>query len=182
MSDRTTPNEQRKIVEKYLREKCGAWLMGGAVRDALLRKPIKDRDYYVGYSGRRVDDIRDFLDHGGVVYEITHMSSTDTAYIHNYLWSRIEVDSIGIDILMFDPEKTHREILDAFDVGLCMVALTDKMDLLRTSKFNKDVHNKTITVYRNGWGETGVEAHVARMLLKYPDYTVVREDEDVLRI
>lgn len=165
-----------KLALKELHERFGAVLMGGAVRDTLLGKPVKDYDVYINFE--YFSELEAYLEELGLEYEEHLYIKGDAAYDHQYLWNVLDIkgDALDWQIMLYDPQKSFRDILDSFDIGLCMVALNGDM-LIQTEKFLKDKDSKTLTVYRNGWGETGVEAHINRLLEKYPDYTVVRKDE-----
>ncbi len=154
-------------------------LMGGAVRDAQLGRPVRDYDYYIDYS--YVGSVSDWVRRQPARRVSRIIDSDEPEYQHQYIQAREELvydDGSMLDIILHQPGKDWREIVESFDIGLCMIAVSGTGLLMRTAQFNKDCENKTLTVYRSGWGEAGVEKHVARLLLKYPEYTVVRADQD----
>lgn len=165
--DRDLPKSRewaRKLSEKF----GEGVVMGGFPRDEYHGIEPKDVDFYVSLKvfSKKSSNL-DLLPEWKM--------PDDPVYKHQYVAGVLdtEVDGTPVQVVIHANDMRWTDVLDQFDVGLCMIAATPK-DAFISGKFDHDTTNKILTVYHNGWGAEGVEAHVARMLKKYPDFTVER--------
>lgn len=144
-------------------------IMGGAVRDTLCQRPVKDIDFYVDYAEMR-----------GSRIHMEWLKSGDVAYDHQYLWGveddAYEYAGYPVQLMVNQRGISPLAVLHKFDIGLCMCAIDTEGNLYTTPEFSTDRANSTLTIYRHGWGETGVQKHVERLKKKYVGWRVVRND------
>lgn len=128
-----------------------AVLAGGFLRDMLLGKLFKDVD------------VMSNVDPKGIVMEELH--EPDPRYVHN------DIDAVSNALVggyTFNFIKTRRgtdtqDTIERIDFGICKVAWSKEDGLVISNEFLKDAQERTITNYRTGWGEAGVNAHYERL-------------------
>lgn len=156
-------DEPFALIEQSQGTGC-AVLAGGFLRDLILYNPYNDVD------------VMSNMDPVGVV--MTPLHEDDPRYVHN------DIDAVGyalVDGYPFNFIKLRQptnveDTLNRIDFGLCRVAWSRKAGLVISNEFLLDAANKTITNYRTGWGETGVNAHYKRLYGRYP-YPLVHAGE-----
>lgn len=139
----------------------GAAVYGGFLRDAYLGLPYNDVDIAVQTGthnlrklGFEIQDLEGFND-----YDHDHIAG---------VWRRGE-----LNVIEFSMNVSARSMNDYVDLGICKIAWSMWDGLVIDPRFLDDVNNKTLRIFRTGWGEEGVAKHVARMQLKFPDYEVI---------
>lgn len=141
-----------------------ATVAGGFLRDEVLGVPYRDIDIAVPY------DCHDLV---GLGFTYLSAEMDDKDYQHDKIkavWSRGEWNVIEY------ADNTDTTAMNTYiDIGLCKISWNFHEGLVMHPGFIKDMMDQTLTVYRTGWGEEGVEKHLARLKEKFPSYNVVRE-------
>lgn len=131
---------------KYL----GAIIAGGCLRDLLLNKPINDIDIFLpGLTAEEVEGVDEYA----MGFMVTDVINKGVKY----------------QIIKHRFQDIH-DVLEHFDTGICKVAYPGYW--LLTDDFQKDVKNKTITVYLKNWRH---KPHLDKLKEKFPDYTILDE-------
>lgn len=151
---------------------------GGAVRDALLDRPIKDIDVFVpagsilpeGLTPRSV--FPDYREVGEGMIAYLEVRSLE------HIVSLGMCGALEIQVIEYDPAfKLH----DTFDIGLCRVSYGPHADIERalnlnslrvSEEFLKDAREKTLTVISPNGAER-TKKRIERLRLKYPEFTPV---------
>jgi hypothetical protein len=126
-----------------------AHIAGGAVRDTILEKPIKDIDLFLSESA--ADEAAQALraEHGYVkVGEWKqYLGFSDPAIVRLAKFERadatIPVCLIGLSTNI----HTIRDNIRRFDFGLCMVAWSGQ-DIVYSPQFHHDAEHRTFTLHR----------------------------------
>ena len=160
-------------------------LAGGAVRDHILKKPIRDLDFFINSSvdsdtlkpiidkwggGKWVDRV-EVARASGNPHQYAHMASgPEQQRIVPYSCLGITHKGVEVDFISNMENKSPE---DLFDIDLCMVSLAfdeqDKLVLNRTDSFDAAVEAKKFKVVRKGgtW-----RAHMEKLKEKFPEYEV----------
>jgi hypothetical protein len=156
----------------------GAFLAGGAVRDGLLGKPIKDWDIYFPYLGANntlsAYDISTYFDHTWsyqTLSKTTKVSEYPDQYKVFEFWKMLPGDTNNTVIqLIF----SGQDISD-FDKGICQCALDLYPEMnIRTSKsFDACVRHSYHEVFMDNlineaMLKKSLLTHVPRITAKYP--------------
>lgn len=125
-------------------------IAGGCLRDLILNKPVNDVDIFVpGLTAEESEGVDEYA-MGFVV-----INTLENGIKFQIIKHRFQ------DIF---------DVLDHFDTGICKVAYPGYW--LLTADFQKDVNNKTITVYRENWRH---EPHLEKLKAKFPDFKIENE-------
>lgn len=160
----------------YLGERgVTAVICGGYARDTICDKPIRDVDLYVSEE--------DFVTvHLALFAEYPEGGQKDQGspeYLHQHITRQLERSlSDGLDfglptriinlIGVHDAEKiTVANITQRFNLGICMAGI-DSSGLRRDNEFDKDVHDKQITLLRTDWGHEATMKQFLKLQSKYP--------------
>lgn len=138
----------------------GAVIFGGFWRDILLDRSWTDIDVALPANVIRLEDL------GFEMQSDPHLD-----YDHDYIhatWRRGDINICEIASHV-SPEGQNKYV----DIGLCAVAWDRYQGLVIDNAFLTDVANQTLTVRRTDWGEEGVQAHLARLKKKYPEFREV---------
>ncbi|MCX4024767.1 hypothetical protein H0A36_28325 [Endozoicomonas sp. SM1973] len=147
------------------------YLAGGAPRDYLLNRRIKDIDLFV-YTDNYLN-IRDCLEGLGSTL-VRSVGSPDGFYeglAHERGIQAIDYfDGCGeeIQIIYLAYDMPLVELLEGMDFGLCQVG-TDGKSWTFTEAFIKDLENQTLTHYRYFEAEKRMKERYARLSKKYPN-------------
>ena len=150
---------------------CDGIVAGGAIRDTVLRRMVKDFDVYVENTPVNFDALRKrfpnltLLDADHDDYEGC-ASANLTVYEANELH---DGKPVQIMLVRRDPVEYVRNV---FDFGLCKAFLCNTWGLVLEPEFIQDVRAKTITFYPSdeNWYS---ESRAKRLTEKYPDYRLV---------
>lgn len=139
-------------------------ISGGFLRDNILGVPYRDVDIFVSTGVHPLAKMG---------FRKTELFETD--YDHDRINAIWNLDSYNvIEVSDYVSAKNSN---DYNDIGLCKISWSRVEGLLIDPRFIEDAANKTLTVHRHDWGETGVRAHLDRLKLKFPDYTEVWEKQ-----
>lgn len=164
-----------KVVEYFDKldgTTANVMVVGGAVRDLLLDRPVKDIDFAI--STGRIPKVRGEVE--------KKLRDTGFTRVSNPAYTG------GSDFVVFSAEgglvqaivNNHITGLDfiasQFDIGLCMVALTAQGKIFKSDAFTFDEKFQTLTLLvRDGpmslyqWGNALVD-HLPRIKEKYQTY------------
>lgn len=160
-----------------------AMVAGGAIRDYILGKEIKDVDVFV-LSNSASGKNRKLLKYISENYKRT----IETKYDSSSGFSVYEADGVNVIVIdkVFSPYKTLDEFIsNTFDIGLCMVACDITGTIYANNLFHKDVEEKTITIYPR-FTMTPAQIHRAifehshRLKAKYPDHEIIISTDGIL--
>jgi hypothetical protein len=142
-------------------------IVGGAVRDTILGRPVKDYDVFVHHTTDLPDQ---FWEQAETRSEYSDLSEDRELVVVARNNGEIEVEGIPIDILI---GPSIEKFIDSFDFGLCKVAYAGtpgRAILLTPDEFIADYTNKTLTLLPSAHN---YQAHMERMIEKFPDYKFV---------
>lgn len=157
-------------------------IAGGALRDILLDRPVKDIDIYI--ANHHFGGLRDsglfgrWQNTGERQYQESLIIQTwECVAIHRRLKECFEGISEEINVIVIDsPSGVNiAKILDSFDLGICRVATSVGTGLVYTRDFENDANNKCMTIL-NDSNKQFVLAHYMRIAEKYPDWPLVMGD------
>jgi hypothetical protein len=143
------------ILEKYagilgtIQDLCPtAHIAGGAVRDTILDRPIKDIDLFLS---------------DGATESAAQLLRTRFGYVKVGEWARYEGfsdpvverlakfenagEATPLCLIGLKAPLSMRANLERFDFGVCMIAW-DGVQIMRTDEFDRDVENKAFTLHR----------------------------------
>jgi hypothetical protein len=136
---------------------------GGAVRDTLLDRPVKDIDVFE----RRAQSLATAL--GGKL----EVRSEWVQYPNAYSIADITGTAFGVPIQIIGLfEKDPIADVEHYDAGICQCWVTaNSSEAKMTDSCRHDIANKTITYF----GDAGLrnEKRVARLKEKFPDFEFV---------
>jgi hypothetical protein len=154
-------------------------IAGGALRDIICGKPIKDIDIFIqgtmpdhycsGLHYRLEEDFA--LGTHDSDYEIFAASPLSTYGGYSDFWT-IEYPvgwfGLPVQLVYVDTQDLRADLMECFDFGLSRI-WCDERRLRWTSEFEFDRANKRLSFYGSGWGQTSPE-RLARIQAKYSDY------------
>jgi len=154
-----------ETVEKYqeilgkLEQFVEPVVAGGAIRDMLLDKPVKDIDIF--YKGKLPDSV--------VKQLFTVEAKYDKAYDNSefqVFYSKVFYNNVTLPIQLIETKEDPRSIIiDDFGVNLSKVWLT-RAGLVIPNEFLLDASLKILTFKPNC-----KQSYVERIIDKYPEYT-----------
>jgi hypothetical protein len=123
-----------------------AVIAGGAVRDDLLGVEPKDYDFFIPFK-EYPNVVREF--NGGK----RHPKSKDYTTSHSDISDvyQFEYEGIKVELMRsrFDPsEDFGQKVIQSFDFGICMAYYEGSSLIRDTDKFQEDVKNGTMTLYK----------------------------------
>lgn len=150
-----------------------AVIAGGAVRDSLSCKPIKDIDVMTGTAITRAL-MRKLADHMGGYVENADASTASGdesfEYIINFEDQRLPLNVI--DLNFFEIKDPIANVFD-FDFGLSQVAVIPE-GVLHTEAYIRDAMRQSITYMgdrgRSKWRIESSARRMARLKRKYPNH------------
>lgn len=171
------PNEFRSALAMVQGFHPRAFIGGGALRDLMLDRPVKDIDIFVQATGHQ--DLHDYLLAKG--YRRTAFASSQ------YLGGDLECVraseyalgfGIPINVVELLSFVSLPGALDRHDFGLCQIGF-DGNTLMKSAAFERDVANKTLTLIRC---ESSIQFNrsmrrAERLRQKYPEHQLVVPDE-----
>ena len=154
-----------ETVEKYqeilgkLEQFVEPVVAGGAIRDMLLDKPVKDIDIF--YKGTLPDSV------------VKQLFTVETKYNDNYeedtfkvRYTKVFYNDVTLPIQLIETKEDPRSIIiDDFGVNLSKVWLT-RAGLVIPNEFLLDASLKILTFKPNC-----KQSYVERIIDKYPEYT-----------
>ena len=166
------------ILERFKAQGIPAVIAGGAPRDFILHRDIKDIDVWVPADsfGSLFNTAREAL---GDLGEPTFDRQSSREY-HNWQpaimgfveyelggW-KIQVVGLRIGATEFTPES----VLNTFDLGICMAAYTIERGVVISKAFSDDALASTMTIQYPMDNHMFATAHrrYTRLLAKYPGW------------
>lgn len=158
-------NYDIETVEKYqeilgkLEQFVEPVVAGGAIRDMLLDKPVKDIDIF--YKGNLPDSVVKQLFTIEAKYDKAYEESTFKVF-----YSKVFYNNVKLPIQLIETKEDPRSIIiDDFGVNLSKVWLT-RAGLVIPNEFLLDASLKILTFKPNC-----KQSYVERIIDKYPEYT-----------
>jgi hypothetical protein len=158
-------NYDIEILEKYqeILGKLGQFvdpiIAGGAIRDMLLEKPVKDIDIF--YKGTLPDSVVKQLFTVQAKYDKAYEESTFKVF-----YAKVFYKDVNLPIQLIETKQDPREIvLDDFGVNLSKVWFSQG-GIVLTNEFLLDANVKVLT-FKEGCSPNYVE----RIRNKYSDYS-----------
>jgi hypothetical protein len=143
--------ETYDLFDRLLAQYPGAFIAGGAVRDAELGYPIKDIDLWISVEDLDMrltlvsdSDADEYLRRGAV--------GSDSPVIA-VLKDQRDWCPYPIHIMLLEPSTTAQQVLDRFDYGLCKIAYT-KAGLHLTPEYVRDERNHRLTLINGEFTST----------------------------
>lgn len=152
--------------------KANVMLAGGAIRDALNGKEVKDYDFFI--DKRYMHSIINYIHRiNGYPYKIKGSERGILCDEGEYKFSVVNVKIENFDKpvqLIFVDD--YYSVLSKFDIGLCQIGFSFNTGaLLKTEAYKEDVENKTITVFKDNLKPN--TDHEKRVRDKYPNHKVI---------
>ncbi len=157
------------------------FLAGGAVRDTIMGKSVKDLDVFIHahtledfqVSCKRLD-----REYGTSKTERDVIAEYRTWHheivgVRDYVINGLDVQVIGFDV----PNFSLQAILDKIDYGICRVGLDELGGIYTTPEFREDRRNSIFTLHYVG--QSGLAPSIrrfARLSAKYPTWGVAVVD------
>ena len=180
------------------------FVAGGAVRDYVNHRPIKDYDLYIRLDAHpltafkissRIANVESILE---IDAGTARPRSSKVYHCDIYYHYKMKYAEESFDLLFFMAAKKNTPsvwnmenyIDDVYDIGLCECYMDMYGEMLGSERFHKDVANHTLTCYIKdsmlddnlrvyGVYQTFTD-HIFRLQKKYPwDVKIVREDDNV---
>jgi hypothetical protein len=126
-----------------------AHIAGGAVRDTILQKPIRDVDVFLAGEGLQAVAAHLRSAHGYVMVGEwkEYLGFSDPAMTRVAKFDRADV-TIPVCLIGLKPDYVEpADNMARFDFGLCMAAF-DGTEVIRTAAFNDDAAARTFTLCR----------------------------------
>lgn len=122
-------------------------IAGGCLRDTILGKPMKDVDIFVE----------------GLI-----QAEDANAYMNGYKVENLTYGGFDYQICK---HRFGSDFMSTFDLGICKVSYDPVEGYVFSQDFVQDIAKRTITVLRTDMPNH--EEHLARVVAKYPDFTIV---------
>lgn len=159
-------------------------IAGGAVRDLLHEKPIKDIDVWINLKHNcmpteLLDKLKPKFENFQVKGDLNRYENTTYGCEHK--GHKVDLIFDNWHNPIYDNLNSYvGEVLRRFDIGLCRAAIVqDRIfntpTVVKTREFTFDSLDKTLTILKAGnWTELErtITDHLPRIREKYPDYTV----------
>jgi hypothetical protein len=165
-----TVHYYNNILEALQRQLSGCpHIAGGAVRDTILERPIRDVDIFVRFDTAETAAATLRSDFGYVkVGEWQQYNKFSDPIIACVAKFEKADETIPICIIALKRGLTPDENITRFDFGVCMAAWADG-ELTTSPQFIKDIESKTFTLYR-----ADNESQFAYSMVRYTKLTVDR--------
>jgi hypothetical protein len=149
MQKHPTVHRYADILESIRTIAPAAHIAGGAVRDTLVGKPLRDIDIFM--DDAEVEEaatyLRSHFDFVKTGEWTQYLGFSDPAMTRVAKFEKAQ-EAIPVCIIGLRPQYTSPEANVArFDFGICMAAFDGK-NVMRTLEFNTDVEAKTFTLCR----------------------------------
>ena len=153
------------VLRYFKQRNNNSFVVGGAVRDHLNGRPIKDIDILVlgtpsnaGYASIGLWEV-----------EKQHVDNVGSDVVAS---RRFVGEFMGweVDLFFRDDVDSIYDMIKTFDLGFCQCAYDGNSHIL-TNAYMHDVANKQIAVRNQTFNS---DDRVKRMLVKYPDWKVIR--------
>lgn len=169
---------------------------GGAIRDALNFRPVRDIDLYCHWqsyvkvyellNGRKPDED-----------DLNDWSPDNPAYVHQTIMWQEEFqfdkkrmrplpDNIPdrINLIGVQDSKPWKgrsdkgligHIISKYNFGICMIGMGANGVVTADARYEKDIKNQTITLYRSEWGRDASIAQYLKLSKKYESWPMVED-------
>jgi hypothetical protein len=152
MNELSIPQPVRRVLEELRRLDGRAHLAGGAVRDTLLGRPVKDWDIFVP-TNIRTDKVHEIVGRTpeSNVYGPQYFGwSTDIIGTAEYRVPRYDPDTsdayLDLNVIHLTRKQTLEENLERFDWGLCRVGLNENGYVVEGYGYDLDVMTKSFVL------------------------------------
>lgn len=158
-------------------------IVGGAVRDLVMDRPIKDIDFVYNSQAIKFTSPATYKADEEILFDGLEKASLNVdleagglypapAESHPFVvWNNPDRSFQLMQVSC----KPRRFVVDTFDFGLCMIGMDYKGDIYCAKEFIEDMNNKTLTLYvrstitKEQIGHS-LKDHYPRILKKYPDF------------
>jgi hypothetical protein len=156
-----------------------ACIAGGALRDLLCNKPVKDVDVFITGAGRTEDEVREFLvaafgEPVRVVIGEAFADYSDALKDVAFTLEALLPDSTPLQIIALNEPVTLESVVERIDFGICRVGTNGSDDLI-TEDFAYDLHHRQFTL-RCNFNEPRLarsKARHERLQEKFPGWPLV---------
>lgn len=169
-----------------------AAIAGGAIRDHLLNRPVKDVDIFAEHRGteRNLELLREAMGDAWAVKRVAGelefiyaRTMPEVAEVYDF-WKRSGSDddifTIQQDwkyqvVFLNPPHVGIENVLDRFDIGLCKVGITlEHKPIAFTMDFMWDFSNQRITIVKplEGSAMEAARDHATRIQTKYAGWPI----------
>lgn len=165
-------------------------MAGGAVRDTINKRKVKDFDFFVNVPDweddgleaveaieRVVEALNKQFYAPGEVRETVRVGDADNGAsdcngydIHSVWHWEHGYNDMPVDVVFIRGEVA--KAYDAFDFALCQALVSPLYGLRTTTKFQRDVCDKTITYIGTDEGRDRSKIHLGHFLAKYAGWKV----------
>ena len=164
------PAEWKQVLDRIQRVQPSAIIAGGALRDIILRRPVKDVDIFINAStGVYPAQILDLFPREDieVKYEDEYGIGSDIKFIIS-LGKNYDYDIIVGDDVTCDPNQ--------FDTSICQVHTSDCVHIIPTQAFLETLITKQVVV--TNFARYSSE-RMNRLINKFPDYRIEECNDDI---
>lgn len=169
---------------------------GGAIRDALNDRPVRDIDLYVHYED--YEKVYKLLTGRTPDWEDVCTDSDSPAYKHQMVHYQEEfqmdkkrmrplpdsvpehVNLIGVNCSYPEPHPAADwiwEIIGKYNFGICMVGMGSDGLIVWDERYTQDVKTQSITLYRIDWGREASMRQFEKLNKKYEGWPLVEYKE-----
>jgi hypothetical protein len=170
-------------VDSLLRDSC--IIAGGAVRDIIHNKPLKDIDIWVDHESYKSSTLSvnlwkkimripmdtpswAFAGFDGV-FRCKLFSYGVTNGVQAVYESDLQWNGYPIQIIAHSNACEPQKLLDTFDLDICKIALYQGR-IVSTPEYHRDVFNKTITQRPSPMNQRLNDDHLSRVAAKFPGW------------
>jgi hypothetical protein len=153
-----------------------AVIAGGAVRDFLLGRPVKDIDVFLRSRGELEDEriVKAAYPNAGQLSEFDRAEYGIQMPELSSVWTNSDPDpffgSEPVQLIFQNSDVTFTSLFQSFDYGLCRVGF-DGSNVILTDDFVKDAFGMTMTLLHP---TPNSAARYVRLCQKYPYHKLVK--------